>query len=272
MIDRVSRMPKLIVCGCSLSADSVNYPGTGYGYQTARRLEWDVEILARPGCSNGGIRIQIDEALRQQPDFVIVAPTFCDRIEIPANTEPYDWIRDKNLPDHLQKELPTGYDKQAGIDNVNYGTNPYRMICENIVTLAENRDNPYRTGKIDKNTQAAIRQYINHMYDAKWKRQLDEWIMRDGIMQLFYARIPFLVVAGPLWNTGNIRQAIPPVINDRHLTMNYEETPNYAINKWPFEGADPGYHGSPASQTYLAEIYAKKICEILATCRLTDHK
>jgi len=242
-----------------LSADSADLPGTGYGHQTARRLGWDVEILARPGCSNGGIRIQIDEALRQQPDFVIVAPTFSDRIEIPANTEPYDWITNPNLPDHIRKEGNIGYDKQVGINNINYGTNPYRMICENIVTLAENRDNPYRSGKIDKNTQAAIKQYINYLYDVNWKRQQDEWIMRDGIMQLFYSGIPFLLVAGNLWNTGNIRQAIPQVVDDRYLTMDWQETPEYAITNWPFEGVDPGYHGSPAGQEYLAEIYAEKI-------------
>jgi hypothetical protein len=265
-------MPKLIVCGASISADSVDYPGTGYGHRTAQRLGWDVEILARPGCSNGAIRIQIDEVLRQRPDFAIITPTFSDRIEIPVNTVPYDWIQDPNLPDYLRQEVPNGYIKEAGIDNVNYGSNPYRMICETIVTLAENRDNPYRVGKVDKNTQAAIKQYINHLYDAGWKRQQDEWIMRDGIMQLFYAGIPFLVVATDLWNTGNIRQAIPQVVNDRYLTMADHETPYYAVNKWPFKGTDPGYHGSPASQTYLAEIYYGKICEILATCRLTDHK
>jgi len=233
-------MAKLIVCGCSLSADSIDRPGTGYGHQTAKRLGWDVEILARQGCSNGGIRIQIDEALRQQPDFVIVAPTFCDRIEIPAATD-------------------CGYDKTAGIDNVNYGTNPYRMICENITTLVGNYNNPYRTGELDKNTQEAIRQYINHIYDVNWKRQQDEWIMRDGIMQLFYSGIPFLIIAGELWNTGNIRQAIPKVVDDRYLTLDYQETPNYAITNWPFESTDPGYHGSPAGQEYLAEIYADKI-------------
>ncbi|NCY04279.1 MAG: hypothetical protein EBX46_01525 [Burkholderiaceae bacterium] len=105
----------------------------------------------------------------------------------------------------------------------------------------------------------SIKQYINHMYDANWKRQQDEWIMRDGLMQLFYSGIPFLVIAGDLWNTGNIRQAIPWVVDDRYLTMDWQETPEYAIYKWPFEGTDPGYHGSPIGQEYLAEIYAEKI-------------
>ena len=243
MIIGVNSVAKLIVCGCSLSADSINLPGTGYGHQTARRLGWDVEILARPGCSNGGIRIQIDEALRQRPDFVIVAPTFTDRMEIPVK--------------------PFNYSKHHGLDNINYGNNPYRMICEPIGTLIENTDHPTRYNKLDDYTESALQQYINHIYDHKWKQQQDEWIIRDGIMQLFYFKIPFLVIAGPLWHVGNIRNRIPKVVNNNSLTLDYKETPTYAIHEWPFEGVDPGYHGSPAGQEYLAEIYYKKILKQL---------
>jgi hypothetical protein len=235
----------------------------------ARQLGWDVEILARQGCSNGGIRVQIDEAIRQRADFVIVAPTFHDRMEIPASAAPYvppanenkGWNSD--LQKHLQQDHGTGYDRSAGIDNVNYGTNPYRMICETIFSLAENYEHPYRSTQIDRNTQAAIKQYINFMYDSEWKRQQDEWIIRDGIMQLHYAGIPFLLVANNLWTSNTVREAIPAVVPDRCLTLRYEETPAYSTNEWPFKGQDPGYHGDPQSQVYLADIYYKVIKETL---------
>ena len=80
---------KLIVCGDSFSAPSRDLPGTAFGEVLAKKLGWDVQILARQGCSNGGIRIQIDEVLRQRPTFAIIAPTFHDRIEIPAAAAPY---------------------------------------------------------------------------------------------------------------------------------------------------------------------------------------
>jgi hypothetical protein len=248
-------------------------------------LGWDVEILARQGCSNGGIRVQIDEVIRQRPDFAFIAPTFHDRMEIPAGAAPYNFGKDTDrnpktwnpvaqespgpgwnpeLQQHLQKNHLNGYDRSVGIDNVNYGTNPYRMICETIFSLAENYPHPYRSGRIDKDTQAAVKQYINHMYDSEWKRQQDEWIIRDGIMQMFYSGIPFLVVANNLWDSGTIRTAIPDIVPDQYLTLDYTETPAYATNTWPFEGKqDPGYHGSPASQEYLADVYYKKICKLL---------
>ena len=257
-----------MICGCSYSAPSKSLPGTAYGEVLAKKLGWDVEILARQGCSNGGIRVQIDEVLRQRPDFAIIAPTFHDRMEIPASAAPYIPAPNENkgwnpeLQQHLQKNHSNGYNTAAGIDNINYGDNPYTMICETIFSLAENYDHPYRSGRLDKHTQAAVKQYINYMYDSAWKRQQDEWIMRDGIMQLFYAGIPFLLIANNLWNNNTVRATIPTVVDNKYLTLKYEETPAYATNQWPFEGStDPGYHGSPASQEYLAEVYYKIITE-----------
>ena len=259
---------KLIVCGCSYSAPSQSLPGTAYGEVLAKKLEWDVEILARQGCSNGGIRVQIDEVLRQRPAFAIIAPTFHDRMEIPASAAPYVPPKEENkgwnsdLQKHLQHSHLNGYDKAAGIDNVNYGNNPYRMIFETIFSLVENYDHPYRSAKIDKNTQQAMKQYVNFLYDSEWKRQQDEWIIRDGIMQLFYSGIPFLLVANNLWNSNTVREAIPTVVPDKYMTLAYEETPAYATNQWPFDGKqDPGYHGSPQSQEYLADVYYKIITE-----------
>jgi hypothetical protein len=260
-------LKKLMVCGCSYSAPSEDLPGTAYGEVLARRLGWEVEILARQGCSNGGIRVQIDEVLRQRPDFAIIAPTFHDRMEIPAGAAPYIPKQNENrgwnpeLQQHLQKNHGTGYDRAAGIDNVNYGTNPYRMICETIFSLAENYDHPYRSSKIDKGTQAAIKQYINFMYDSEWKRQQDQWIIRDGIMQLFYAEIPFLLVACNIWTSDTVRDEFPNVMGDQYFTLQYEATPSYSTNQWPFAGKDPGYHGSPESQEYLADVYYKLITE-----------
>ena len=250
-----------MICGCSYSAPSKSLPGTSYGEVLANKLDWELENLARQGCSNGGIRIQIDEVIRQRPTFAIIAPTFYDRMEIPASAAPYDWTIEPTawntpLQQHLQHQsLLNGYDVNAGIDNVNYGNNPYRMICETIFSLAENYDHPYRSGKIDKNTQAAVKQYVNFLYDSNWKRQQDEWIIRDGIMQLYYSGIPFLLVANNLWTSDTVRAAIPKVVGDSYLTLDYAQTPAYATNEYPFADKDPGYHGDPKSQEYLADIY-----------------
>ena len=259
---------KLIVAGCSFSGPSETLPGTSYAEVLARKLDWDLVHLARQGCSNGGIRIQIDEIIRQRPDFAIIAPTFHDRMELPASSAPYVPSKNENkgwnsdLQQHLQNtELKNGYDPADGIRNVNYNNQPYNMICETIFSLAENYPHPYRSRKIDKDTQAAVKQYVNHIYDSNWKLQMDTWIMRDGIVQTYLAGIRFIVLPDNLWSSTTVRDIIPSIVPDRYLITNQELLPQHATWLYPFKGEDPGYHGAPESQEYLANNFYKIITE-----------
>ena len=259
---------KLIVAGCSFSGPSETLPGTSYGEVLARKLDWDLVHLARQGCSNGGIRIQIDEIIRQQPDFAVIAPTFHDRMELPASSAPYTIPKNENkgwnsdLQRHLQNtELKNGYDPKDGIRNVNYNNQPYNMICETIFSLAENYPHPYRSRRIDPDTQNAVKQYVNHIYDSNWKLQMDTWIMRDGIVQAYLAGVKFIVLPDNLWNAATVRDIIPAIVPDRYLITDQELLPQHATWLYPFAGTDPGYHGAPESQAYLADAYYKIITE-----------
>ena len=253
---------KLIVAGCSFSGPSETLPGTSYAEVLASKLDWDLVHLARQGCSNGGIRIQIDEIIRQRPDFAVIAPSFHDRMEIPASAAPYKFRSDdykgpgSDLQQHLQNtELKNGYDPADGIRNVNYNNQPYNMICETIFSLAENYTHPYRSRLIDKDTQAAVKQYINHIYDSNWKLQMDTWIMRDGIVQAYLAGVKFIVLPDNLWNASTVRDIIPSIVPDRYLITDNNKLPQHATWLYPFTGEDPGYHGAPESQQFLADIY-----------------
>lgn len=255
-------MKKLIVCGCSFSAPSESLPGTSYAEVLAKKLDWDLVQLARQGCSNGGIRIQIDEVIRQRPDFAIIAPTFHDRMEIPASAAPYEFRANdykgpgSDLQKHLQNtELKNGYDAADGIRNVNYNNQPYNMICETIFSLAENYPHPYRSRRLDKDTQYAVKQYVNHLYDSNWKLQMDTWIMRDGIVQAYLAGIKFIVLPDNLWSADIVRSIIPEVVPDHYLITDNNKLPQHATWLYPFKGTDPGYHGAPESQKFLADIY-----------------
>jgi hypothetical protein len=260
----------LYVCGDSFSAPSSieEFKGTSYAELTAKKLGWNLVHLARQGCSNGGIRIQIQEAINNRADFVIVGPTSHDRMEIPATAAPYDWKTDhsrswgNDLQEHLlNQEFKNGYDPAAGIDNVNYGNNSYRMICETIFSLAENYTHPYRSGLIDRDTQTALKYFVNHLYDSNWKKQLDEWMTTQGLFELYHLGIPFSVDPNLLWRCDTIRQKISLVIPDIYLRIKNEETIGYATNIHPLKDVkkDPGYHGEPQSQEYLSNFYVELI-------------
>lgn len=259
-------MPKLMVAGCSFSAASQSAPGTSWAELMAEDLGWQLIHLARQGVSNGGVRIMIDEILRQRPDFAIVTPTFWDRMEIPATAAPYDWSLpdpgwDPPLQRHLQnRDLGNGYDTAAGMANVNYGDQPSRMISETIFSLAENFPHPYRSGAITKTAQTAIRHWIDGIYDSNWKKQQDEWIIREGVFQMFHAGIRFLLVPCLLWpwDPANItlwRDSFPAVIPDHCLMLDESQSPLGMAGAYPFEGQDPGYHMSARGQRCMADNY-----------------
>jgi hypothetical protein len=263
----------LMVAGCSYSAPSQSLPGTSWSEVLAERLGWRLTNLARQGCSNGGIRIQIEEIRRQRPDFAIVTPTFWDRMEIPAHGANYEWNQKKNsntqnaLQDHLQnRAIGNGYDRQAGIRNVNYGTEPSNMICETIFTLAQNGSHPYRMGSIPRETQQAVKHYIDQMYDSNWKKQQDEWIIAEGVLQMYFDGLAFFVQPVLLWpwdpnNAKLWRQAFPSVLPDLYIMLHEPESVLPLTGNNTFVGEDPGYHGSPRSQELIAENWYRRITQ-----------
>lgn len=266
-------MKRLMVAGCSFSAVSQSHPGTSWSEKLTDRLGWNLVNLARQGCSNGGIRIQIDEILRERPDFAIITPTFWDRMEIPARAAPFDWSkkRDGWNPDvqrHLQdRKLGNGYNWQDGINNVNYGHNCSNMICETIYTLAENYDHPYRSGLISKTAQTAVRHWIDGIYDSNWKKQQDEWIIKSGIFELYHSDVNFLFVPVLLWpfdpalGAQQWRSVICSAVPDRHVMFDQDESVLPLTGNNPFVGKDPGYHSGPLGQQLIANNYHRRITQ-----------
>jgi hypothetical protein len=261
-------MKHLMVAGCSFSAVSHKLPGTAWSEVLAQRLGWRLTNLAREGCSNGGVRIQIEEIRRQRPDFAVITPTFWDRMEIPARAAPYDWNTPRTawnppLQRHLQnREIKNGYRKEDGIDNVNYGNNNYNMICETIFSLAENFPNRYRSGDIAKATQTAIKHYIDQIYDANWKKQQDEWIIVEGLLQMYIDGLQFLIVPALLWpwdpdNTDLWRQSVPRLIPDESVMLDDRLSPLGIAGQNPYQGEDPGYHSNPRGQEIIADNWYK---------------
>lgn len=282
-----------MVAGCSFSAVSKTLPGTSWSEILAKKLGWELVNLARAGCSNGGIRIQIEEIRRQRPDFAIITPTFWDRMEIPVRGAPYTWTQQLvakskqifssgagELANHLKgNKTKNGYDRDSGIDNINYSNNNYNMICEPIWSLAENTDNPHRTSSIDEQTQATVRNYVDRIYDQRWKQQMDQWIITEGVLQMFHDNLKFLVIPAILWwndqgggkNVQHWRDAFPKVIPDQFIMLNPNQSQLEISKIFPIDkthvflkGTDPGYHTSEHGQQFIADYWYEHISKNFA--------
>lgn len=211
---------KLVVCGCSFSAVSKTLPGSHYSEILAKHLGWELYNLARPGSSNNAIRYQIKQALEQQPDFVIVVPTFPDRIEVPCL-----------VPEDLAHQIGN-----------------YNVMSETLSTL------------VDGEMGVAVKQYINHLYTPGWKQQVDEWVLISGLLELYLVGINFIVVPDLLWGPGSTVHKRVNTIPSKFFVADHQCGVVHATRTWPCgKDGDPGYHGAPESQQYLADAFFKII-------------
>lgn len=275
---------KLMVCGDSFSALTLDdtHKGTHFSEILAERWGYELVNLAFRGCSNGGVRLQIEEVIRQQPDFAIIIPTFFDRTELPITAlkpdyNKFSWFEFDQFIKLFDRGSPTytGYDETNGINNINHAnsTNP-TLICENFVSIINNWDHPYRrNGLLSDEVVNSVKDYLSFMYDPNWKRQQDRWIIEHGAVELVKNNIPFLFIPTlSLWQPNDMPPNPPKLIDEKYYIIDDEHCPLRTSFKPEFRicedwsnaedaawNKDPGYHTTYDGQKYLADKYDKLI-------------
>ena len=166
-----------------------------------------------------------------------------------------------------------GYDPDLGLRNINYDDRyPHRLTSETMYSLVAGIPGPYRSKNLKPEVTEAIRQYINFLYDPEWKRQMDQWIIRDGITQLRLNNIPVLLQPQILW-PWNPKTFVPRhetakkflgpwfpdqfIIKDTDCIFDLDSTKAFDYNK----DIDPGYHTRPATQVEFKNVLIRYIKE-----------
>ena len=207
------------VCGDSWFAADVDEPGNSFGEVMCSRNNWSLRSLARGGCSNFAIALQVDKAIELDCDFVVLGTTTPDRSEFPI-------INDKNISiwEKLKKSFnwsdwfdsqPEMYVKSRGISNVlhtNSVSSTYPWISE--PTIISESLNDLFFSKHEKLTQDqldALRSYMLNLYDSGVKRQIDSWIISDACRRLEKSGIPYLIFIESLyqWDFSNDIEWVP---------------------------------------------------------------
>lgn len=268
-------MKKLVVCGDSFSAVSKKLPGTHYSEILAKKIGWLLLNYARRGCSNGGLRLQIQEAIDQRADFVIIVPTGWDRIEIPVRDNFYKKTENtigswKNLlQNFLLDKKNSCFDISRGISNINYNASEdNQMIFETIFSLAENYEHEYRKDKLSDEKVTALRYFINHIYDSSWKQQIDKWVISSGITKLYEHSIPFSIERGMLWKDREDILKDVPIFVPSYYVRQDNELIGTGTFLHPLKDTDndPGYHSEPEGQIWIAELYEKLLKNVYKLC------
>ena len=243
-------MPLLVVCGCSFSAKVDALPGKHWSEILAEKMGATLINYARQGISNAAIRLQMNEAMKQNPNWVLVGATTEDRTEFPV----VPFFKDGAGPNHsATQNNRNGYKRELGLKNLNYRVDgDHTMISETLFSIIDNNNHDYRKGKVDEDVRMAFGSYAAFMYDAHWKRQTDRWILNSGLWELHDRKINFL--HNPWINAGPLEFDVPKWFSDRYF-VSWQLGFGRLCSDYPFEGADPGFHTSFEGQEVLANRY-----------------
>lgn len=183
-------MKKMIVCGCSFMHPdfSPEFNGTHFSEIIAKDLGYELILNSFPGSSNGGICIQLEDAINQQPDLILFGQSLPDRIELNVSDEPFDYDN-YHIYDTKLVELK---------DLVRYGSNP-NIISENLYGLLSEPNFlicsfPHKTKNWRKERHDALKKWFMYLYSPTMKRQIDVWCLYAVQHKLKVSGIPAIKV------------------------------------------------------------------------------
>jgi hypothetical protein len=144
--------------------------------------------LARSGATNFLIRLQIEEAIQQNADFVIIGATSSDRIDIPvAESVP--------CPVKLQDVDYQGY---ASASEKNVLGEP-KIVSDSMNNWTNGlfMHSNHKRGVSEDKVQA-IKHHVANLHNFSLEQTRDYFIISDGIRRLQQLGKQFLFMAGPM--------------------------------------------------------------------------
>jgi hypothetical protein len=239
---------KIVVCGCSFSSPvGGKFEGMHWSELLSLALGAELIGLARQGISNNVIRLQINEAIKLDPDLVLINSTTPDRIEFPIDPD-----LSTVDPEKYVSYTNGAYNYQNGLNNFNYPGHSNTMISETMFSIIDWPKHPYRNNPISSDIKFATKLYASYLYDTSWKKQCDRWIINSGLWELINNKIPFLYN-----NYITENKDLPQWVIDKHTVPSHLDLIRL-MKLYKVEGAnDPGYHTTAEGQQFIADEYLK---------------
>ena len=238
---------KIGICGDSfMSAVIYNESDLDNGYDKhftdilSKKLNISLITFAKAGSSNQAIRLQISEIIKERPDFVIVGTTSPERVELPINDKSYEYnngifnIFYSNCPN-----TSTLHPKFKQIEPKMVSTTFYDIITGGFNMF------------YSKEQIKTFKLWFENFFDEKWKKQIDSWIISDGLQELQDNHIDFYCINSHL-NEKNLERFGEKIIgyNSELNPWNYYN-PNNNQKYW--------FHTGLEEQEILAEKWYDKI-------------
>ena len=257
-------MTKLAVCGDSWFSTDLNLPGASFGETLCNKKNWELLDLARSGCSNFAISLQVDRAIKSDSDLIVVGTTTSDRIEIPL-------ITTKNQS--VWKKLKQGFswdnwfdlqaqcfDKDKGLSNVSYHGHKNGSVKNNTdesTIVSESMNNLFAqpNNLLTKEQHNALISYMTHLHDTNLRKQVDSWIISDTCRRLYESGIPFIIFIEALYQNSYNKDI--KWVNEENIFRPAE------LAMWQMERCDSQFHYCPKDTNLIVNKLLPKLLYLL---------
>lgn len=230
-------MKRLIVCGDSYMSPRVTAPGTHFSEIFAKKLKFDLTVYARSAMSNGGIILQLEQAILDKPDLILFNTSSHERIEFVIN--------DTELNHHL-KLLDLKYDTyETDLSSI---TNQFNglVVSDNLVSLLSDPKNYAKTHGVPLEKMEATKLFFKELYCSVWKHQMDLMMMYYITHKLHLSGIPFILCHDLL---GLQKFFKVDWLNEKNSVT--KEIDCY-LGSMTSDQHDYGYHTTPETQIKIA--------------------
>lgn len=166
---------KIISCGCSFMSIDPHCYGTHFSEIIADKLNSDYACYAKFGSTNFAIRLQIEEAIKQKPDLILIGFTGESRLDVSngqyviANGIRNIEYKVPRVPSHIPEFYSPG------------------DITTISMPMSEMSD-----------SDLGFKYYLTEMHDAEMRRHYDYFLTSAALDKLIKLKIPFVFTRGGL--------------------------------------------------------------------------
>lgn len=218
---------KLYVCGCSYLSCDDNHPGTHFSEIISDRIDYDLVSLARQGTSNSVVRLQVERAVQESADLVIINGVHSNRFEVPLH---------RVFSTQPQKD----YDPARGLDNIDYRYYPNRsrhnLDNNRRASMFSDHYTKFYSTDFDPEFTLAWKHYMSSIYCQSWQKQQDQWIVESSLCRLMTSGTAFVYFP--------MDQPVPSWLP----SDNVYDRPNKTLLDYSDKNVDTAYHTTPANQ------------------------
>lgn len=248
-------MKTCIICGDSFMSPVTSFPGKHFSEIFTNALDFNLQVYARSGMSNGGIMVQLLSAIEKKPDLIIFNTTSPERIEFPTkNNSTLPWYSVENLLynspfQYKSDESDQWMNKDVRIQSqsllsllrkheYNPSQDPYYNHSAELYNMIDDLDDKMKVAKL----------YFEYLFDPTIKLMSDTFMMYGVITWLNKSNIPYMFVHNALpierffyesymnpkyW----LADTIGPLVNQGRIDPKY----------------DPGFHTTFEAQEKIAK-------------------